>query len=317
MDGFRLDVADVVPLGFWRDYRRLVRSVNPEAYLVGEVWWETWPDKLYDPRPWLRGDVFDAVMNYRWYTPTRSFFARAPPSLTPSRYAVTLDSLAAGIGPSFQRAMMNLTASHDTPRFSTSVYNPGRYKYRNTPREDSAYRIDRPDERTRRIQQLILVQQFTGVGAPHVWNGDEVGMWGADDPDERKPLVWADLRYDDEITDPLGRPRRRDRVAPDTALFRVYHDLIALRKEHLRLFVDGTLHWLLTDDARGLLAYERVLGDRRAVVAFNNSDSPRNISLPADGGYRLAFPAGGGVTVADGTLKAQLPPRSGRVWIRE
>jgi glycosidase len=317
VDGFRLDVADVVPLGFWRDYRRLVRSVNPNAYLVGEVWWESWPDKLYDPAPWLRGDVFDAVMNYRWYTPTRSFFAGAPPFLTPSRYAASLDSLATGIGPSFQRAMMNLTASHDTPRFSTSVYNPGRYKYRNTPREDPAYRIDRPDERTRRIQQLILVQQFTGVGAPHVWNGDEVGMWGADDPDERKPLVWADLRYDDEATDPLGRPRRRDRVAPDTALFRVYHDLIALRKEHLRLFVDGSLHWLLTDDAHGLLVYERVLGDRRAVVAFNNTGAPHEVSLAADGRYRVAFPVGEAVTVANGRLKARLPPRSAKVWIRE
>lgn len=317
VDGFRLDVADVVPLGFWRDYRRLVRSVNPEAYLVGEVWWEAWPDQLYDPRPWLRGDVFDAVMNYRWYTPTRSFFAGAPPFLTPSRYAATLDSLAAGIGPSFQRAMMNLTASHDTPRFSTSVYNPGRYKYRNTPREDPKYRIDRPDERTRRIQQLILVQQFTGIGAPHVWNGDEVGMWGADDPDERKPLVWADLRYDDETTDPLGRPRRRDRVAPDTTLFRVYRDLIGLRKAHLRLFVDGTLHWLLTDDAHGLLAYERVLGDQRAVVAFNNSDTPHEVSLAADGRYGVGFPVVGAVTVATGRLEARLPARSARVWIRE
>jgi cyclomaltodextrinase / maltogenic alpha-amylase / neopullulanase len=317
VDGFRLDVADVVPLGFWRDYRRLVRSINPDAFLVGEVWWESWPDKLYDPAPWLRGDVFDAVMNYRWYTPTRSFFAGAPPFLTPSRYAASIDSLATGIGPSFQRAMMNLTASHDTPRFSTSVYNRGRYKYRNTPREDPAYRIDRPDERTRRIQQLILVQQFTGVGAPHVWNGDEVGMWGADDPDERKPLVWADLRYDDETTDPVGRPRRRDRVVPDTALFRVYRDLIALRKEHLRLFVDGSLHWLLTDDAHGLLAYERVLGDQRAIVAFNVSHSSHAISVPADGKYSLAFPAGEAATVADGTLRARLPPRAARVWIRK
>lgn len=317
VDGFRLDVADVVPLGFWRDYRRHVRSINPEAYLVGEVWWESWPDKMFDPAPWLRGDVFDAVMNYRWYAPTRSFFAGAPPFLTPSRYAAKLDSLATGIGPSFQRAMMNLTASHDTPRFSTSVYNPGRYKYRNTPREDPGYRIDRPDERTRRIEQLILVQQFTWVGAPHIWNGDEVGMWGADDPDERKPLVWADLRYNDETTDPLGRPRRRDRVVPDTSLFRVYRDLIALRKQHLRLFVDGSLRWLLTDDAQGLLAYERVLGDQRAIVAFNNSGATHEVSLAADGRYRVAFPAGGLVTVNDGTLRAQLPPRAARVWIRE
>ena len=258
VDGFRLDVAEMVPLGFWRDYRRFVRSINPEAYLVGEVWWEKWPDRMYDPAPWLRGDVFDAVMNYRWYAPTRSFFAGAPPG--PHRLGATRQASTrwpSGIEPAHLRAMMNLTASHDTPRFGTSVYNPGRYKYRNTPREDPTYRIDRPDERTRRIQQMILVQQFTYIGAPHIWNGDEVGMWGADDPDERKPMVWADLRYDDETTHPFGRPRRRDRVAPDTALFRVYRELIALRKQHLRLFVDGTLEWLLTDDAHGVLAYER------------------------------------------------------------
>jgi cyclomaltodextrinase len=317
VDGFRLDVAEMVPLGFWRDYRRLVRSVNPEAYLVGEVWWEEWPDRMWDPAPWLQGDVFDAVMNYRWFTPTRSFFAGTPPGLTASGYAASLDSLAIGIGPAQRRAMMNLTASHDTPRFSTSIYNPGRYKYRNTPREDPGYRIDRPDARARQVQLLMLVQQFTYIGAPHIWNGDEVGMWGADDPDERKPLVWADLRYDDETTHPFGRPRRRDKVAPDTALFRVYRELIALRKQHLRLFVDGSLNWLRTDDGRGLLAYERVLGDQRAIVAFNVSDAPLEVSLEADGRYRVAFPAGSAVTVTEGTLRAQLPPREGRVWIRE
>ncbi len=71
VDGFRLDVAEMVPLGFWRDYRRFVRSINPDAYLVGEVWWKAWPDSIWDPAPWLQGDVFDAVMNYRWYMPTR------------------------------------------------------------------------------------------------------------------------------------------------------------------------------------------------------------------------------------------------------
>jgi glycosidase len=317
VDGFRLDVAEMVPLGFWRDYRRFVRGINPEAYLVGEVWWESWPDRMYDPAPWLRGDVFDAVMNYRWYVPTLGFFAGAPPRLTASQYRARLDSLAIGIGPSPRRAMMNLTASHDTPRFGTSVYNPVRWKYRNNPREDRGYRIDRPDGRTRQIQRLILVQQFTYVGAPHIWNGDEVGMWGADDPDERKPVVWADTRYDDEVTHPFGRPRHRDRVAPDTALLRTYRDLIALRRQHLRLFVDGSLDWLLTDDARGLLAYERVLGDQRAIAAFNASDTPREVSFAAEGAYHLAFPAGDTVSTADGTLRAVLPPREARVWVRE
>ncbi|HYF38183.1 MAG TPA: glycoside hydrolase family 13 protein, partial [Gemmatimonadales bacterium] len=315
VDGFRLDVAEMVPLGFWRDYRRFVRSNNPEAYLVGEVWWESWPDRMYDPSPWLRGDVFDAVMNYRWYVPTRSFFAGAP-ALTASSYAASLDSLNIGIKPANLKAMMNLTASHDTPRFSTSIYNPGRYKYRNNPREDPEYRIDRPDQRTRRIQELILVQQFTYIGAPHIWNGDEVGMWGADDPDDRKPLVWSDLRYEDEVAHPFGRSRRRDRVAPDTSLLRLYRELITLRKQHLRLFVDGALDWLVADDKRRLLVYDRVLGDQRAIIAFNVSDKPQSMSVAADGSYRLAFPARGSVTAAGGELKAELPAGAARVWIR-
>jgi glycosidase len=272
---------------------------------------------MYDPAPWLGDDVFDAVMHYQWFTPTRSFFAGAPPHLTATSYAASLDSLATGISLPHQRAMMNLTASHDTPRFGTAIYNPGRNKYHASPREDPAYKVDRPDGRSRRVQQMILVQQFTWIGAPHVWNGDEVGMWGADDPDDRKPLVWSDLRYEDETTHPFGRPRRHDRVAPDTALFRVYRELIALRKADLRLLVDGTAHWLLTDDAHGLLAYERVLGDRRALVAFNASDAPHEVALPATGRYRLAFPAGSTVSPAGDTLRAALPPRTARVWIRE
>jgi cyclomaltodextrinase len=317
VDGFRLDVAEMVPMGFWRDYRRFVRSINPETYLVGEVWWEAWPDRMYDPAPWLEGDVFDAVMNYRWYMPTRSFFAGAPPGLNASEYAAYLDSLVIGIAPSHARAMMNLTASHDTPRFGTSIYNPGRYKYHANPREEPGYRIDRPDEQTRAIQRMILVQQFTYVGAPHIWNGDEVGMWGADDPDPRKPIVWADLDYDDETTHPYGLPRPVNQVEPDTMLQRVYVDLIDVRRRHLRLFVDGSIQWLVTDDDRRLLAYERVLDDERAIVAFNASEISHGISLAAEGAYRLAYPADGGVSVVEGTLAAQLPPRSARIWVRE
>jgi glycosidase len=317
VDGFRLDVAEMVPLGFWREYRRFVRSINPKAYLVGEVWWEKWPDRIYDPAPWLQGDVFDAVMNYRWYMPTRAFFADAPADLAPAAYASSLDSLATGIDPVHLKVMMNLTASHDTPRFGTSIYNPGRYKYHNSPREDSTYRIDRPDERTRRMQEMILAQQFTYIGAPHIWNGDEVGMWGADDPDDRKPMVWSDLSYEDELVHPFGRSRRRDRVAPDTVLFRVYRELIGVRKQNIRLFVDGKLNWLVTDDERGLLVYDRELGARRAIIAFNVSDVPRDVSIAVEGSFQSAYPVGGRPTVADGKLAAALPAKGVRIWIRE
>lgn len=313
VDGFRLDVADVVPLGFWRDYRRFVRAINPDAFLVGEVWWEQWPDRMWDPRPWLQGDVFDAVMHYQWYEPTRRFFASALPRLTASQYAATLDTLAMGMAPGVPRALMNLTASHDAPRFPTSIYNPGQYKYRETPRENPDYRVDRPDEATRRIMTMILVQQYTWTGAPHIWNGDEVGMWGADDPDERKPIVWSDLTYDDEVVHPFGRPRHRDRVEPDLQLFGTHQQLIAIRKAHLRLFADGAHRWLVTDDAAGVLAYERTLGREAAVVAFNTGDQPREVRLPEGQRFQQAFPAAGGPAVT-GTVT--LPPKVAAVWIR-
>lgn len=213
---------------------------------------------------------------------------------------------------------MNLTASHDSPRFATSIYNPVRYKYHANPRENRDYRIDQPDQRTRQIQQMILVQQFTYIGAPHIWNGDEVGMWGADDPDSRKPIVWSDLAYEDEVSDPFGRSREPDRVEPDTVLLEVYRDLIELRRQHIRLFVDGDLDYLLADDGRGLLAYERVLGDQRAVVAFNVSDQKQTVTIEAaDGAYRGALALGDVIEVRAGSLTVELDPVSAAVLIRE
>jgi glycosidase len=142
-------------------------------------------------------------------------------------------------------------------------------------------------------------------------------MWGADDPDDRKPLVWADLHYDDEVVHPFGRPRHRDQVAPDTALFRVYRDLIALRKQNLRLLVDGKLNWLTTDDRNGVLVYDRVLGHKRAIVAFNVSDAPQQVSVAVEGSYRTAFPAARAPSMEGGKLHAKLSAKSAWVWIRE
>ena len=143
-------------------------------------------------------------------------------------------------------------------------------------------------------------------------------MWGADDPDQRKPMVWDDLEYEDEVTHPMGRPRNANHVQPDLGLFETYQGLIALRRDNLRLFVDGELEWLEVDDANRVLVYERSLGDQPAIVAFNASDDPLEISVEAaDGSWRVAYPAGGrtALEVTNGTLHAELPPLSARVWI--
>ncbi|MDZ7265084.1 MAG: alpha-amylase family glycosyl hydrolase, partial [candidate division KSB1 bacterium] len=66
IDGWRLDVAEKVNIAFWRDFRKWVKAINPEAYITGEIWWEDWPNnRMMNAKPWLQGDAFDGVMNYR------------------------------------------------------------------------------------------------------------------------------------------------------------------------------------------------------------------------------------------------------------
>ena len=348
IDGFRLDVAEMVPLGFWREYRAFVRSINPDAYLVGEVWWQEWPERMYDPAPWLQGDVFDAVMNYRWYRPVRSLFAQAGQNLTVTQAVDTLARAEQGFGVDHVRAQMNLTASHDSPRFATSIENPFRYKFQVNPRENAGYDIGAPSTATKRIQRLILVQQATWVGAPHVWNGDEMGMWGADDPDVRKPLLWDDRTFETERAAPPGRTRTPDPVAADDGLRESYRAALGLRHAWSDLWVYGDTHVLVEDDLNRVLVYERVANptaasrgtsgegvdanrrtppdrtrsDSRAIVAFNLGDAPVDVTIPGTGTWRLVFTARDGVAAEDAPvfeadpesgIAVRLPPMRG--WV--
>ena len=231
VDGFRLDVAGEIPMGFWREYRKIVRSVNPDAYLIGEIWWLEWPDKLLDPKVFLEGDQYDAIMNYRWFRVARGFFAQAEPVLSPTGFVSEIARIDAGINTGNLQAMMNVAATHDSPRLSTSFYNKTMDKYNAKPSDNPDYKINKPDELTRREQKLFLIHQFTFVGAPHIWNGDEVGMWGADDPDCRKPMVWSDISYEDEKANyNPSKPRPVDVVKPDTALLSFYKEAYSIKK---------------------------------------------------------------------------------------
>ncbi|MFN2372551.1 MAG: alpha-amylase family glycosyl hydrolase [Cyclonatronaceae bacterium] len=318
VDGFRLDVAELIPMGFWRDYRRVVRSINPDTYLVGELWWEDWPDRMMDPSPWLQGDVFDAAMNYRWYLPSRSYFADAnEPITTPSAYIAHLDSVSDGMRPEVLKAMMNLTASHDSPRFSTSIYNRDmRYKYMANPRENQAYRLSRPDDRTWQDMQLILIHQFTWIGAPHIWMGDEFFMWGADDPDNRKPIIWPDLVFEPESADPLGRTRRPDQVQADTTKLAFYRSLARMRRDN-PVFTYGDLEYMLVDDENDVMAYRRASDSVRAYVVFNNSSERQMVQFNADspGIYVDLLREGVILRMETSRVTIDMQPRSARVLL--
>lgn len=278
VDGYRLDVAAEIPKGFWPEYRQVVRQINPEALLLGEIWWQEWPDKLMDPLPFLGDKGFDAIMNYRWYKLGRSFFGERPTAISPSEFVAQTNALMAGMDTAQAKAMMNLNASHDSPRFSTSFANSNKYKHWSNPQEDSLYIISKPDSLTLAHQYLMLVHQFTWLGAPHIWYGDEVGMWGGDDPNCRKPMLWKDFTYETETTHPYNRPRTHDVVAPNFTLSAFYKQLIQLRKSHPAL-VHGDLKFTLVDDSKQVLAYTRSLENSTILVVINRSSTDQEIDV--------------------------------------
>lgn len=281
VDGYRLDVAAEMPLGFWRDFRKHVRRINPDAYLLGEIWWEEWPDHLLDPAPFLQGDMFDAVMNYRWYRATRHFFNESPDKMTTSELMNQLNHFREEIKEANNYAMMNYTGGYDTPRLLTSLFNKNKYKYLCKVHENPEYKIHKPDAATFETLKMLLVHQYTYVGAPHIYAGDEMGMWGADDPSSRKPLIWKDYDFEAERAHPLGAKRPTDKVAFNEDLFQFYQQLIQIRKTQ-PLLIHGRLEFMTARNVKeeeSFLAYRRYDDNTEIIVLFNHLDSMQEMTL--------------------------------------
>ena len=300
VDGFRLDVAAEVGLDFWRDYRQFVKGINPEAFLVGEVWWQRWPGVLMDPSVYLQGDVFDAVMNYRWYKLARGTIAGRNTLVPIENYQQAWDSLQQGIPTSFQYSMMNMSASHDSPRLSTSLLNDCPYKACESPESNPDFKIYKGDQANFMLRQLpLLVHQFSWVGGPQIYYGDEIGMWGADDPHCRKPMAWPETEPHIESTDFLGGSKQTDTLWFNTWVTDYYRLLAQMRNEHSALR-NGELIWPENSDAN-LLQYVRRNDEEEILCVFNPSEATVNWSVPA--GYKVLLGIGNksGYQLADDT----------------
>jgi cyclomaltodextrinase len=280
VDGFKLNVAAELPLGFWRDYRTFVKSINPEAYLVGDIVWEKPPDELFDPKPMLQGDVFDAVMNYRWYKAARHYFAKVPNAIPPAEFVSSLAALTSNIDDDFNYAMMNVSASHDSPRLLTSLFNDNKYKRNAKISAYQNYKIHKPDANTINRAKLLLAHQFTYIGAPQIWAGDEMGMWGGGDPHNRKPLIWPEYSFDNESGHPLGKSRPSDEVRFNQELFEYYQFLVKLRRANPVLST-GAIEFVEQDNSKRLLSYRRYSDKgENAYIVFNTGRKRQQIILP-------------------------------------
>ena len=291
IDGWRLDVpAEIDDEPFWQEFRRRCRVVNPGAYLVGEIW-DVAPD-------WVRGDRFDALMNYPLLEAILGFVGG--PSLDtalvashhelsmhvrPSdatTFASAVLSQAAAYAPATVASQLNLLSSHDMPRLRTLVSG------------DLA------------AVRLAVLVQMTLPGAPCVYYGDEIGIEGRNDPDCRRSF-------------PVGGTGR------DEALRATYRDLIALRRAHPALRADGLR---LAGAAGACVALlrggrtDRSSAGETLVVVVNAGRKAATLALaiPELAGRRLVpldvggLRAGASVAVAeDGGALVEIAAQSGSV----
>jgi cyclomaltodextrinase len=322
IDGWRLDAADERPAGFWRDWNAYVRSINPEAYTCGETW-----------KPAAKFVVdcgFSACMNYWAFAyPVKGFLVDG--RISASRFVELLNTRRDAFPEATRFVLEDLIDSHDTDRLASMIvnrelaaYSPTgdiSYSENNDVRMNSPYSIAKPDAAARAIQREVVLFQMTYLGAPVIYYGDEAGMWGAHDPDERMPMVWADLKYDLQKTDPRGNPRSPDDPNFDPTVFDFYQRAIALRKNHPALG-DGNIEFLGTDDKNRTFSMVRRGPSETLVEIFNRDDRPHDVHFPAPTREwdlpRVIFSTGGSLPAPSKTSDGwtiHLPERTAAVCV--
>jgi glycosidase len=280
IDGWCVDLTHELPEIFWKQWAAACRTINRDVLLVnlGNGWGNTAaPFDVDQPRQFGKG-LSDFLLS-RLSTST-AFDSR----LMHQRSRTTL------LG---SDVLWNMIDSHETDRIASMCVNDTLpYDRGNTPRMNPAYLVRPPDQAEQDLQRVLLLLQFTLPGSPVICYGDEAGMWGGDDPDNRKPMLWQDLSFDHEIAfevngDPVGYP-----VRFDTSLFSYYKELIRLRNKWTALR-SGATQTLLLDDVSSLFAYVRTAGAEKVFVVVNASDNAQPCVLPYLGlpeGSRLDDP---------------------------
>lgn len=242
IDGWRLDVVPYMPLGFWNEWNVYVRSINPNAYTTAEIWTDASPT-------FVRGGNFSAVMNYWAFTlPVVDFFVNGRG--TAESFWNILETRRNAYAPNVQAAMQNMMDSHDTERLASMIVNRPATSTQalwqpaitrnawGTP----SYAIRKPNARERDVQKLIALFQMTYTGAPMLYYGTESGVWGGQDPDDRSPMNWQDIRFDAQAgTHSPAYIRPADDMNFDSSLAGFYKDLIRLaRRCHPDKFVNNS-----------------------------------------------------------------------------
>lgn len=276
VDGWRLDVAEEVGKNFWIDWHSLVREINPEAITVAEIW----TDKA---KEFLNAEMFTSVMNYRFAYAAKDYLIDQRISLVEMENR--LNQIKKDYPENAQDVLQNLMDSHDTARLASIIVSPGReYDREGHPRD--GFDIRKPNEKERKIQKLVALFQFTWKGAPMIYYGTESGMWGADDPDDRKPMVWRDIDYEDESNHPFGEEREPDSNSFDEDLYHYYQNLAQIRNANPAI-QKGTSEFIRLDEGNKVIIFTREFENDKIYVVLNRSERTQNISIEECKGKEL------------------------------
>ena len=271
IDGWRLDVAEEVGHPFWKEWHAYIRSINPEVYTTAEIW-------SRKATEFIAEDEFMASMNYPFLRAVHLFFIKQDYSAT------QLDTALANIRNLYDRetnlVMQNLMESHDTERLGTMIVNSDHDFKEGSKIEDISndYDVRKPTAEEYEVQKLVALFQYTYLGSPMVYYGTEAGIWGADDPDDRKPMLWSEFTYDDEINHPFSRRRPRDSNGVNADLLAWYGSIGKLHAERKELKT-GNFTTLATDDSTQSIAYLRYQGKEMTLVAINRSGEEATLSI--------------------------------------
>ncbi len=237
--GFRLDVADELPDEFIEKIRAAVKSVDPDALVLGEVWEDASNKIAYSKRRrYFQGGELDSVMNY----PLKDAIIHFVTNNDTMRLRQTLAMLRDNYPKIVLDSLMNILGTHDTVRILTSF---GEVQARDKD-EMNVLKMD-PDVRRKAVERLKVAALllFTLPGNPCIYYGDEIGMEGYSDPFCRCPFQW-------------------DKI--DNDLLSYFCKLSSIRSSY-HVFKDCEYKELFADS--NCLVYERRLFDEVVVVCVN------------------------------------------------
>ncbi|MDY0905450.1 glycoside hydrolase family 13 protein [Pedobacter sp. CFBP9032] len=276
IDGWRLDVAYDVGHPFWKDWRKWVRNINPTAYLTAEL---VYP--IDQTRPYLQGDEFDATMNYNFAFIMHDFFIQDKTGSSVTAFDARLRELREAFGNDVALNMQNLMNSHDATRLASAVANPdgmkfgdwGNYFNWSQKSNNKNYNARKPTASQIQTQKLVAAFQMLYLGSPMIFYGDEAGIWGGNDPDCRKPMIWEGKKYDPETYNPNQTKHEADHVEFNKELFDWYQKFMGLRKRYKSLQL-GDYTTIEKNDLQRFYVFSRKYNREEVLVLVNRSDKP-------------------------------------------